>query len=146
MTATRRPLILIADDDPDDRLLVSRALGKAGLAGHIHTVHDGEELLDYLQQDGAFLPGLILLDLNMPRMDGWEALRRIRASPMLRSIPIVVLTTSDAPDHITQSYEMGVNAYVVKPSSLDEMDRFADVLEEFWLQIAKLPVRRLSYP
>ncbi len=141
-------VILIAEDDPDDRMLTIRALEQNRLANDIQWVEDGEELMDYLHRRGAYAdgaraprPGLILLDLNMPRMDGREALQAIKADPELRRIPVVVLTTSRAEQDIVQSYDLGVNAFVTKPVTFVELANAIRVLGNFWFQIVKLPPR-----
>ena len=146
MNIERSICILLAEDDPDDRLLTRRALSKSRLANTIQTVEDGEELMDYLRREGAYedpsdapRPGLILLDLNMPRMDGREALRKIKSDPDLRRIPVVVLTTSEADQDILQSYDLGVNAFVTKPVTFDGLADVIQALGEFWFQIVKLP-------
>lgn len=144
---SREPVvILLAEDDPDDRLLTIRALKKNRLANSIHWVEDGEELMDYLHHRGEYAnlsgaprPGLILLDLNMPRMDGREALQAIKADPELRRIPVVVLTTSQAELDILQSYDLGVNAFVTKPVTFDGLATAVKVLSDFWFEIVKLP-------
>ena len=114
--------ILVADDDPDDRLLAKHALEKSRLANDLRFVEDGEELVDYLYRRGKFAdprtsprPGLILLDLNMPRKDGREALKEIKSDPKLRDIPVVVLTTSKADEDIARIYSLGGNSYITKP-------------------------------
>jgi CheY-like chemotaxis protein len=146
MTAKRSIRILLAEDDPDDRLLTRRALSKSRLANTIHMVEDGEELMDFLRREGEYTdpedaprPGLILLDLNMPRMDGREALRKIKSDPNLRRIPVIVLTTSEADQDILQSYDLGVNAFVTKPVTFDGLADAIQALGEFWFQIVKLP-------
>jgi len=141
-------VILIAEDDPDDRMLTIRALEQNRLANDIKWVEDGEELMDYLHRRGIYAdagsaprPGLILLDLNMPRMDGREALQAIKADPELRRIPVVVLTTSRAEQDIVQSYDLGVNAFVTKPVTFVELAHAIRVLGNFWFEIVKLPPR-----
>jgi len=137
--------ILLAEDDPDDRLLTRRALKKSRLANSIATVENGEELMRYLRREGeyrdadALRPGLILLDLNMPRMDGREALKEIKSDPGLRRIPVIVLTTSEAEQDILQSYDLGVNAFVTKPVTFDGLADAIEAIGEFWFQIVKLP-------
>ncbi|MDX1547705.1 MAG: response regulator [Rhodothermales bacterium] len=146
---SREPIvILLAEDDPDDRLLTIRALKKNRLANSIKYVEDGEELLDYLMRKGEYAepesaprPGLILLDLNMPRMDGREALQAIKADADLRRIPVVVLTTSQAELDILQSYDLGVNAFVTKPVTFEGLATAIKVLGDFWFEIVKLPPR-----
>jgi len=139
--------ILIADDDPDDRDLTRDALKECRLANDVHFVHDGEELMDYLNRKGAYeqlagmpLPGLILLDLNMPRKDGREALKEIKADPVLRRIPIVVLTTSKAEEDILRTYDLGVNSYVTKPVTFDSLVDTIKILGRYWFEIVELPV------
>lgn len=139
-------VILLADDDPDDRMLTTRALKRNRLANEIRTVNDGEELMDYLYQRGRYAeqetaprPGLILLDLNMPRMDGRDALREIKSDPILRRIPVIVLTTSEAEVDILRSYDLGVNAFVTKPITFDGLADAIKALGEFWFEIVKLP-------
>jgi len=139
-------VILLADDDPDDRMLTTRALKRNRLANEIRTVEDGEELMDYLyrrnryaESDSAPLPGLILLDLNMPRKDGREALQEIKSDPALRRIPVVVLTTSEADQDILKSYDLGVNAFVTKPVTFDGLANAIKRLGDFWFEIVKLP-------
>src|SRR5678815_5280709 len=111
--------ILLADDDADDRMMAADALEESRLANDLRFVEDGEELMDYLHRRGKFAepdaaprPGLILLDLNMPRKDGREALREIKAEPELRSIPVIVLTTSQAEEDIYRTYDLGVNSFI----------------------------------
>ena len=139
--------ILIADDDPDDRELTRDALQECRLANEVHFVEDGEELMDYLGRRGQHrklagspLPGLILLDLNMPRKDGREALKEIKANPDLRRIPIVVLTTSKAEEDILRTYDLGVNSYVTKPVTFDSLVETVKVLGKYWFEIVELPV------
>jgi CheY-like chemotaxis protein len=139
-------VILLAEDDPDDRLLTIRALKKHKLANAIRWVEDGEELMDYLHrrnkyagEEDAPRPGLILLDLNMPRMDGREALQAIKANNEFRRIPVVVLTTSQAEMDILQSYDLGVNAFVSKPVTFDGLADAIKVLGNFWFEIVRLP-------
>jgi CheY-like chemotaxis protein len=138
--------ILIADDDPDDRELTRDALKECRLANDVHFVKDGEELLEYLFRRGEFkklegtpLPGLILLDLNMPRKDGREALKEIKALPEFRRIPIVVLTTSKAEEDILRTYDLGVNSYITKPVTFDSLVETIKVLGKYWFEIVALP-------
>lgn len=147
MESNSEPLcILLADDDPDDRMLTERALKKSRLANTLEMVEDGEELMQYLRREGAYAepgaaprPGLILLDLNMPRKDGREALREIKSDATLRRIPVIVLTTSEAEHDIVRSYDLGVNAFVTKPVTFDGLANAIQRLGEFWFEIVKLP-------
>ena len=138
--------ILLADDDPDDRKLTQDAFAENRLANILHCVEDGEELMDYLHRRGKHeklrgevLPGLILLDLNMPRKDGREALKEIKANPEFRRIPIVVLTTSKAEEDILRSYDLGVNSYVTKPVTFKSLVELIKVLGRYWFEVVELP-------
>ena len=140
--------IVLADDDPDDRQLTQDAFAENRLANILHCVDDGEELMDYLHRRGKYdrlrgeaLPGLILLDLNMPRKDGREALKEIKADPELRRIPIVVLTTSKAEEDILRSYDLGVNSYVTKPVTFKSLVELIKVLGRYWFEVVELPPR-----
>ena len=142
--STGRPIqLLMAEDDAEDQLLVRRAFEQAHLMNALVIVEDGEELLDYLYQRGRYseaeLPDMILLDLNMPRKDGREALQEIKADPKLRHIPVIVLTSSAADEDILRSYDLGVSAYIEKPVTFDRMVQVVKVLGEYWFQIVKLP-------
>ena len=138
--------ILMADDDPDDRLLAERALHEYRLKNGIRFVEDGEELMDYLYRRGKYsapgaapTPGLILLDLNMPRKDGREALAEIKRDPVLHKIPVVVLTTSKAEEDIVRAYDLGVNSYITKPVSFQGLAEVMKTLSVYWFEIVKLP-------
>jgi CheY-like chemotaxis protein len=136
--------ILMADDDPDDRMLVKEAFEESRLLNPLYTVEDGEELLDYLYQKGKFSetavrPSLILLDLNMPRKSGIEALKEIKADPNLRTIPIIVLTTSKAEEDILKSYDLGVNSFIVKPVTFDSLVNIVKQLGSYWFELVQLP-------
>lgn len=142
----REITILMADDDADDRLLASEALAESGTRGALLFVEDGEELLDYLRRRGRWSPpaeaprpGLILLDLNMPRKDGRQALREIKADPALRRIPVVVLTTSAAESDVAGSYDLGANSFVTKPLSFDGLVRAMRSLASYWADTVRLP-------
>ncbi len=136
-------VILLADDDPDDRAFTLRALRQNRLSNDVHTVEDGEELMDFLNRRGSYTdaprPDVILLDLNMPRMDGREALEQIKSDPTLRKIPVVVLTTSEADQDIVQTYDLGVNAFVTKPVTFDGLVNAIKVMSDFWFEIVRLP-------
>jgi len=138
--------VLMADDDADDRLLTADAFRDCKLANALHFVSDGEELLAYLCRRGQFvderrfpMPSLILLDLNMPRMDGREALREMKSSAHLRHIPVVILTTSSAEFDIRRSYEEGANSYITKPASFRGLVDVVGLLNRYWLQTVALP-------
>lgn len=138
-------VILIADDDEDDRLLTEKALRKNHLANTLKFVENGEELLDYLHQrngyspENAPLPGLILLDLNMPRMDGREALSNIKKDDRLRKIPVVILTSSKAEEDILRSYDLGGNSYITKPVTFEGLVTIIKELGKYWFEIVALP-------
>ena len=150
-TTGRLITILIADDDEDDRLMAQEALQEARLANELHCVEDGEQLLDYLYRRGKYtalqkapLPGLILLDLNMPRKDGREALQEIKADPILRRIPVVVLTTSKAEEDILRTYDLGVSSFIVKPVSFDSLVEVMKALARYWFEIVELPSKKVG--
>jgi CheY-like chemotaxis protein len=149
MSEQQRPAtLLVAEDDPDDRVLLKDALAENELAVDLRFVGDGEELMEYLYQRGRYSepasaprPGLILLDLNMPRMDGREVLKAIDADPSLRRIPIVVLTTSRAEEDIEHSYGLGANSYITKPVTFGELVEMTQALGRYWFDIVALPVK-----
>ncbi|MFN3488721.1 MAG: response regulator [Emticicia sp.] len=139
-------VILVADDDEDDQMLTKEAFEEKRNYLDIRFVSDGVELLEYLRGQNKYsragtapLPALILLDLNMPRMDGKEALKEIKSDPVLRKIPVVVLTTSSAEPDILKAYEMGVNSFITKPVTFTEFVKIADTLGRYWLEIVELP-------
>ena len=143
--------ILMADDDEDDRMMAQDALDEARLSNELHCVEDGEELLDYLYRRGPYtslsqdpLPGLILLDLNMPRKDGREALKEIKADPALRRSPIVVMTTSKAEEDIYRTYDLGINSFIIKPVAFDSLVEIMKTLAQYWFQIVALPPASLG--
>ncbi|TVL98388.1 MAG: two-component system response regulator [Candidatus Brocadia sp. WS118] len=138
--------ILMADDDHDDRFMTREAFKEALLINDLRFVEDGEELLDYLRHHGKYTvaddsprPGLILLDLNMPRKDGREALAEIKSDPELRRIPIVILTTSKSEEDIVRTYNLGSNSYITKPVSFEALVRIIKTLANYWLEIVQLP-------
>lgn len=139
--------ILMADDDEDDCMLAREALAESRLANDLHFVSDGEELMDYLYRRGKYAqesnsprPGLILLDLNMPRKDGREALSEIKADPILRKIPVVVLTTSKAEEDIYRSYDLGANSFITKPVTFGSLVEVMKTLGKYWFEIVELPL------
>jgi CheY-like chemotaxis protein len=147
MNNRRSITILLADDDADDRMMASDALEESRLANDLRCVEDGEELMDYLHRRGKFAPpnqaprpGLILLDLNMPRKDGREALKEIKAEPEFRSIPVVVLTTSKAEEDIYRTYDLGVNSFITKPVNFESLVAVMKALGKYWFEIVELPV------
>ena len=139
---------MIADDDEDDRSMTLEALEEDGrLSNDIYFVEDGEELMDFLRHSGKYVdggssvprPGLILLDLNMPKKDGREALAEIKSDPNLKQIPIVVMTTSKAEEDVFKTYELGVNSFIRKPVSFDGLVEIIHNITKYWLEIVELP-------
>ena len=147
MNSRRSPItILLADDDEDDLQMTQEALEKNRLGNDIRTTANGEELMDYLLHRDRYAdpsdsptPGLILLDLNMPKKDGREALAEIKANPDLRQIPIIVLTTSKAEEDIFRSYHLGVNSFITKPVTIAGLAEAMNVLSRYWFEIVELP-------
>jgi CheY-like chemotaxis protein len=138
--------ILLADDDEEDRLMTKEALTESRLANDVRFVADGEELTDYLFGRGAYnepgsapTPGLILLDLNMPKKDGREVLAEIKTDARLRQIPVVVLTTSKTEEDIVRSYALGVNSFITKPVTFDGLVDAMTVFTQYWFEIVALP-------
>ena len=144
----RRPpiVILLTDDDEEDLEMTVEALRASRLGNDLRTTRDGEELMDYLLRRGQYadpsaapIPGLILLDLNMPKKDGREALAEIKANPELRQIPVIVLTTSKAEEDIFRSYDLGVNSFITKPVTFGGLVEAMKVLSQYWFEIVELP-------
>lgn len=138
--------VLMADDDADDCLLVKDAFSESRLNTVLRFVEDGEELMDYLLRRGGYVdprlsprPGIILLDLNMPKKDGREALREIKTDPELRAIPIVVLTTSKEDVDITQSYDLGASSFIIKPVTFNRLVSVVKSFGKYWFEIVELP-------
>jgi len=143
-TISKAKIILMAEDDVDDRLLAKDALAESGLDGELRFVDNGEDLLDYLHRRGKFdaqalPPGLILLDLNMPVKDGREVLREIKSNPALRQIPVVVLTTSHADTDIELIYHLGANSFITKPVRYELLVDVMRILSQYWLKTVELP-------
>ena len=139
-------IILMAEDDLDDQLLTKEALTESLVVNDLYFVQDGVELMEYLQRKGKYadkntspFPDLILLDLNLPRMDGREALEKIKSDPSLKSIPIVVLTTSQAEEDIFRSYALGASGFISKPVTFPELVKVMKTLGEYWVAVVKLP-------
>lgn len=143
---TRPIVILMADDDPDDREMTREAFAESRLANDLRFVEDGEELLDYLYRRGAYtdpanapLPSILLLDLNMPRRDGREALEIIKNDPAFRSLRVIILTTSQAEEDILRSYNLSATSYITKPVTFDALVEVVAALGRYWLEIVELP-------
>jgi len=146
MKPTRNFLILMAEDDADDRLLVQDAFSESGSSDVVRFVGDGEELVDYLLRRGKFekpadspRPDLILLDLNMPKKDGREALQEIRAHTALRRVPVVVFTTSRADTDVAKVYELGANSFITKPAEFEALVNTVSRLTGYWFGTVELP-------
>jgi len=143
----RQPItILIADDDAEDRMLVAEAFAESRWTNDLRFVEDGEQLMEYLHRRGRYSnplnsprPGLILLDLNMPKKDGRKVLQEIKGDPALRQIPVVVLTTSKAEQDIYRSYDLGVNSFITKPTTLKGLVDVVNTLSKYWLDVTALP-------
>ena len=143
---TKPITILMADDDPDDRQLTKEAFEESHLANDLRFVEDGEELLDYLHRRGKYAapgaaprPGLILLDLNMPRKDGREALQELKADPRFRGIRVVIMTTSKAEEDVVRSYDLSAASYITKPVTFERLVEVVKTLGKYWLEIVELP-------
>ena len=143
--------LLLADDDPDDRLLVKDALDEGRLVVDLRQVEDGEELMDYLHRRGKYAepnssphPDLILLDLKMPKKSGHQALEEIKANPELRGIPVVILTTSKAEEDVVRSYDLGANSVMVKPPAFRALIEAMQTLERYWFEFVTLPPGRVG--
>ncbi|VTT97799.1 response regulator receiver protein : Chemotaxis protein CheY OS=Cystobacter violaceus Cb vi76 GN=Q664_36730 PE=4 SV=1: Response_reg [Gemmataceae bacterium] len=145
--ALKKPVtILIADDDPDDRELIREAFEENRLANELRFVEDGEELMDYLNRRGRYAdpapaprPGIILLDLNMPRKDGREALQELKSDPRFRAIRVVIMTTSKAEEDVVRSYDLSAASYITKPVTFDRLVEVVRALGKYWLEIVELP-------
>ena len=145
-TVSNKPItILMADDDEDDRLLTEEAFMESHLANDLHFVKDGEELMQYLLRQGEYAdpktsprPGIILLDLNMPKKDGREALEEIKANPDLCRIPVIILTTSKAEEDIIRSYDLGANSFIAKPVTFRRLVEVLQTVGNYWFHIVQL--------
>jgi CheY-like chemotaxis protein len=142
-------VILMAEDDEDDYVIARDVFSDHRIMNELKWVKDGQELLDYLRRKGRYAdpkespdPGLILLDLNMPRKDGREALKEIKSDPKLRRIPVVVLTTSKAEEDVVRSYDLGVNSFITKPVDFQQFVEVVKTLTQYWLQLVQLPPRK----
>lgn len=139
-------IILLAEDDPGDQELTRRALAEGTMRHELHIVRDGEEALDYLWRRGTYQnpttsprPDLVLLDLNMPKVDGRQVLERIRADATLRRLAVVVLTTSQREEDILRIYDLGANSYITKPADLQRFMQVIQALETYWFRTVVLP-------
>ena len=145
MSGGKSPHVVFADDNDDDYVLLNCAVQKAGLPAVLDRVKDGTELMQYWHHEGAYAgttystPVLVLLDLNMPRKDGREALREIRSDPVLRALPVVVLTTSRALEDVQVTYAAGANSFITKPSEFKNLVAMVEVLKRYWFEVVVLP-------
>jgi two-component system response regulator len=147
MTRPAKPItILMADDDPEDRQMTLEAFEESRLVNDLRFVENGAELMEYLRRQGKYAdpersprPGLILLDLNMPKKDGREALQEIKADPKLRNIRVVVMTTSKAEEDIVRTYDLGAASYVTKPVTFAALVEVVQTMGKYWLEIVELP-------
>lgn len=144
MKNTEIPIdIMLVDDNPGDIRLITELFKDAAVKNHVNVAIDGEEAMQMLHQKGEFasmaLPHLILLDLNLPKMDGKEVLKEIKRDNRLMSIPVIILTTSHAEEDIIETYQCSANSFITKPVELDHFTRVIDILDEFWFDIVKLP-------
>ncbi|KAA5541714.1 response regulator [Adhaeribacter rhizoryzae] len=144
--SNKNRVILIVDDDAEDRMLLEEALEENQVKNTRYYVPNGEELMDYLYNRGKYsdkekysLPGLILLDLNMPKKDGREVLKEVKADPKLRLIPVVVLTTSKAEEDILKTLDLGANGYIAKPVSFASLVDLTKTISDYWFDLVQLP-------
>ena len=142
---TTKMTILIADDDADDRMFLEQAMRKNGYEYGIQFVEDGEELMEYLRQQGRYnelnapWPDMLILDLNMPRKNGFQALSEIKDDPILRRLPVIVMTTSSADEDVLKTYSLGVNSFVTKPFNFNRLVEMIGTLKTYWMDTVKLP-------
>ena len=146
MDKSKKAVILVAEDDADDRLLMEKAFKKVMMKSDFFYVEDGFELMQYLKRGHPYQddlkypsPNIIILDLNMPKKDGREALREIKGNDDLCKIPVVVFTTSQSNDDILYSYKMGGNSFITKPTSLEQLSKIGTELEDYWFNTVELP-------
>ncbi|NVN88732.1 MAG: response regulator [Rhodopseudomonas sp.] len=145
------PTVLVAEDHNYDKMILKEVFSRAGITADLHFVGDGEQMLDYLYRRGNFAeelsaptPALILLDLNMPRLDGRKVIHILRADETLRHLPVIALSTSESQKHITEAYSIGINAYLVKPANIPDYVAKITSLWQFWMVTASLPVVETS--
>ena len=145
--------ILVGEDNPTDAYLLKRAILRAGISVPVDFVRDGQEIIDYVQGVGAFetqrgraLPALLLLDLKMPRLDGFDVLKWLRAQHQLQRVVIVVLTSSGQTEDIRKAYDLGANSFVVKPAEFPDLQKFAETLRDYWLAANSFGDRPLCEP
>ena len=143
MTINKNTTVIICDDDEDDVFLIKSVMEEIDFSNRVTCLKNGLELLEHLNKHkNEPAIGLILLDLNMPKMDGREVLKEIKNNPAFRRIPVVILTTSSSPQDIDQCYALGANSFITKPSSYDELHDAVATLIKFWIDLSQLPVNR----
>ncbi|MBI3213175.1 MAG: response regulator [Mycobacterium sp.] len=146
VTASTPVDVLLVEDDPGDELITREAFEQNSIGNTLHVAHDGQEALDFLYQRGPFAdaprPGLILLDLNLPKYDGRHILQTLKSDDELSTIPVIVLTTSSLEEDVLRSYQLHANAYVTKPVDLDQFMAAVRQIDEFFIQVVRLPPRR----
>lgn len=146
MLATKVKIIniLLVEDNPGDRRLTFEALKEAKIGNELHAVNDGAAAMAFLRRQGEYVdaprPGLVLLDLNLPKMDGREVLKEIKQDPGLKSIPVVILTTSEAEQDIVKTYESHANCYITKPVDFEQFMKVVKSIQDFWVTIVQLPI------
>jgi CheY-like chemotaxis protein len=137
------PPILLVDDNPDDIMIAKRAFEKSNIHNKIYVTHDGEEAIHFLRKKGKYkdvpTTGLVILDLNMPKVDGFEVLETIKGDDQLKSIPIIVLTSSSRPEDIERAYKLGCNSFIVKPVRFEDFVEAVMEIKRYWLSLSKLP-------
>ena len=143
---TRVAIVLLVEDDPGDQELTRRALSEDVIKTDLHIVNNGAEAMDYLTHQGKYtdpqaspMPDLILLDLNMPKMDGRQVLQKLSDDPDLKAIPVVVLTTSSQEEEVVRSYKLGCNSFITKPVQLEKFIKIIRELESYWFTLVALP-------
>jgi len=145
------PVVLVAEDSEHDRLIIAEAFREAEVVAELHFVEDGEELLDYLRRAGPYAegsgrdapwPAVVLLDINMPKVNGHDAMRAIRADATLRDLPVIALSTSDSPKQIAQAYAVGVNSFLTKPARFPDFVKLMRLFAGYWLDGVRLPPPR----
>jgi CheY-like chemotaxis protein len=139
---TERPILLV-DDNPDDIMIAKRAIKECDIRNKVYVTHDGDEAIQFLRKEGNYkdVPtlGLVILDLNMPKVDGFEVLETIKGDDRLKSIPIIVLTSSSRPEDIERAYQLGCNSFIVKPLSFEDFIEAMMEIKRYWLSLSKLP-------
>lgn len=141
--APRKIRVLLIDDSPDDERILRRAMRGTTMLENLHVVDDGDQAMAFIRREGEYAraprPDLILLDLNLPRRDGWEVLEELKADPSHRSIPVVVLTTADSKADVSRAYQLQAAGFITKPADFSRLERIMVNLDEYWTSMATLP-------